>query len=148
NYRMTEIQAAIGRVQLKKLDQMNALRIKKAKIYDDALDEIEGIEPPFVASYNKHVYNVYAPILNIDKLKVNKETFLNHLNHQYPVSKLIYPHPLYTEPLFNGIYKGERCPNVEKLSQRVLKLSLWPSIKEEEIRYSINKTKEVLLKFT
>ena len=147
NYRMTEIQAAIGRVQLQKLDKMNDDRIKTANIYNKALSEIDGIDAPHIASYNKSVYNVYAPMLDIEKLNVTREEFMKELNKDVKVSHFIYPHPLYTEPLFDGIYQGEKCPNTEILCKKILKLSLWPFISNEEIQYSINKIRETLKKY-
>ncbi len=148
NYRMTEIQAAIGRVQLRKLDEMNNKRIKVANIYNKALLELEGIKPPYKANYTTHTYNVYAPMLEVEKLKVDKEIFIKELNKEHEVSHFIYPHPLYSEPLFDGIYKGEACPNTEVLCKKIIKLGLWPSISKEEIDYTINKLKDTFEKLS
>ncbi|GAH68480.1 unnamed protein product, partial [marine sediment metagenome] len=68
NYRLTEVDAAIGIEQFKKMDYFNNERIKLANYLTYQLQNFEGLTPPYVYEENKHVYYVYA--LKYDELKV------------------------------------------------------------------------------
>jgi dTDP-4-amino-4,6-dideoxygalactose transaminase len=60
NYRMTDIQAAIGRVQLRRLPQILEERVRLAQRYTEALGDIPGLEPPHVPEYARTNYQSYA----------------------------------------------------------------------------------------
>src|SRR5229473_68913 len=75
NYRMTDAQAAVGSVQLRKLDSLNARRIAIAKQYSEGLRGIEGLTPPFASPENKHVFHAYAVLLE-DTFSRTKEDFM------------------------------------------------------------------------
>src|SRR5213594_292496 len=59
NYRMTDIQASIGLVQLRRLDELLRIRRAKADRYDQELAEIRGVEVPYVPPYATHTYQSY-----------------------------------------------------------------------------------------
>src|SRR6267378_1765667 len=75
NYRMTEIQAAVGLVQLRKLDSLNARRIEVAKKYTDGLRGINGLWLPCAPPHVKHVFHVYLLLLE-PEFRVRKEDFM------------------------------------------------------------------------
>jgi len=118
NYRMHPMLAAIGLVQLKKLDDMNDRRIRNANYLTERLKEIKGIEPPYVAAKAKHVYYMYTMKYDEVELKVPRERYLEalvaegvpifaHLNLLGPyVEKPLYEQAIYKELDFYG--KG--CP--------------------------------------
>lgn len=60
NYRMTELQAAIARVQLERLDELTRPRVRNAWRLNDALEGIDGVEPPITPSGYRHVFYLYA----------------------------------------------------------------------------------------
>src|SRR5262249_3991258 len=60
NYRMTDIQAAVGRVQLGRLPHLLRRRIELARRYDEALHDLPGLRTPFVPSYARTNYQSYA----------------------------------------------------------------------------------------
>jgi len=83
NFRMTEIQAALGQVQLKKLDKFNEIRIRWGKYLNEKLEPLEGIQIPYVAPRVRHVYHVYAPLLDADKLGISNNKFMEKLQSHY-----------------------------------------------------------------
>lgn len=132
NYRMHPMLAAIGLVQLKKVDEMNEKRIRNANYLTERLKEIPGIEPPYVAEKAKHVYYMYTMKYNEAELKVPRETYLEalvaegvpifaHLNLLGPyVEKPLYEQAIYKELDFYGKGCPFRCghgvtPKYEKL---------------------------------
>ncbi|GAG75456.1 unnamed protein product, partial [marine sediment metagenome] len=80
NYRLTEVDAAIGIEQFKKMDYFNNERIKLANYLTCQLQDFEGFTPPYVYEENKHVYYVYA--LKYDELKVGifRNRFVDAIN--------------------------------------------------------------------
>src|SRR5258707_2774043 len=63
NYRMTDVQAAVGLVQLQKLHSLNERRMQIASMYSQGLAGIEGLTLPFIAPQNKHVFHIYCLLL-------------------------------------------------------------------------------------
>ena len=66
NYRLNEVQAALGTSQLKRLSDINRLRVNVAHRYTDRLQEIDGIITPFEAEGRTHSYHLYV-ITNLSK---------------------------------------------------------------------------------
>jgi perosamine synthetase len=107
NYRMTEIQGAIGRVQLKKLDSYIKIRNDNAKYVTEAIEDIEGIDPPFVPDYCKPAFNYWIGRIHPEIIGLNKPQFLE----KFPGGKILYPKPLYKTKLFlEKIAYPKGCP--------------------------------------
>ena len=79
NYRLSEIQAAIGRVQLKKLSRILSVRKNEAELLRSKLIKFDEIALPFVDDSNTHVYYMYAMQLKPANLKITKSQFINEL---------------------------------------------------------------------
>ena len=79
NYRLSEIQAAIGRVQLKKLSRILSVRKNEAELLRSKLIKFDEIALPFVDDSNTHVYYMYAMQLKPANLKITKNQFINEL---------------------------------------------------------------------
>lgn len=100
NYRMTNIQGAIGIAQMKKIEKINKSRIEIARQYNELLKNIEGITLPCEKSYGKHVWQTYHIILDekydrdeiIKKLKDNgiETNFGAYAVHEQPYYKAKY----------------------------------------------------------
>ena len=79
NYRLSEIQAAIGRVQLKKLSRILSVRKNEAELLRSKLIKFDEIALPFVDDSNTHVYYMYAMQLKPANLKITKSQFIHEL---------------------------------------------------------------------
>jgi dTDP-4-amino-4,6-dideoxygalactose transaminase len=79
NYRLTNIQGAIGTVQMKKLSRINAKREDIAKKYDELLRDIEGITLPIELSYGRHVWQTYHILLDKGQ---NREEIIQQLKNR------------------------------------------------------------------
>jgi len=152
NYRMTEIQGAIGRVQLKKIDSFISMRNKNAKYLSEATSNLNGIIPPFIPEYCEPAFNYWIGRLDPSVLGITKSQFLN----RFPRSKVLYPKPLYKTKLFqekiaysNGCpwscpfynkeinYKDVYLPIVEKVTQEIFALDIHPKISKESLDENI-----------
>jgi len=136
NYRMNEIEAAISRVQLRKLNGFLKARRKLVKYLDKKLQSIEGITTPVVKEGCTHTYYRYA--LKID-VPVPTELFLRALNAEgmefLPPYEPLYMQPLYQKKIVFGDkgcpfscayynrdikYVRGLCPTAESLCKRVI----------------------------
>src|SRR5438552_1114680 len=78
NYRMTDIQASIGLVQLRRLPELLKIRIAKAERYNRELPQIKGLEIPYVPPYAMHTYQSYCLRLTKD-CTLDRETLMTNL---------------------------------------------------------------------
>ncbi|HEC89296.1 MAG TPA: aminotransferase DegT, partial [Thermoplasmatales archaeon] len=126
NYRMTDIAAAIGLEQLKKLPKFNEKRRKNAEYYNENLDGIDGIEIPYVLENVKHVYHQYT--IKCD----NRELIIHKLREKEIGYGIYYPKPLH----FYGHLKRFATNDLkssEKLSEKVVSIPVHSALTVEEL---------------
>ena len=112
NYRMTEIEAAIGLVQLKKLDSLNGARHELAGYLLDALPAHPGLTYPTEPPLIDHVYHVFGMGYDADCMGLPRARFIEAMIAEgIPVGPG-YPRPLYHNPLFQDrqAYGKQGCP--------------------------------------
>lgn len=112
NYRMTEIEAAIGIEQLKKLDMFNDIRIKNSKYLSNKLSKYRGISIPYESNDIFHVYHIYGMLYDESETGIPRNIFIDALNAEGFRFSIGYPHPLYKNPLFAEKvgYGTQGCP--------------------------------------
>jgi perosamine synthetase len=140
NFRMTEIEAAIGIEQLKKLPELLEERIKNAGFFAREFAKLPFITPPLIENGNRHVYYLQALKFNRKLIGIDRNAFVNAIKAEIPSAVLRedtpligagYVKPLYLQPLYQqratdcsfncGRYKGNVsykkgiCPNAELL---------------------------------
>ena len=100
NYRMTEIEAAIGREQLKKLESLLIPRIEAADFLTERLQSLPGIKTPVVKPGVRHGYYLYSIKYDQSKTGVPRETFVAALNAEGIPMVPGYVKPIYLEPIY------------------------------------------------
>jgi perosamine synthetase len=112
NGRMTEVQAAVGLAQLRKLDRFNARRVENAAYLTDRLAKIDGIEPPYVGDDVEHNFWVYTIRVNEDVVGMSRSRFREALLAEGVPTAAWYSRPNYRQP-FLVEHKGHgdgTCP--------------------------------------
>lgn len=143
NYRMTDIAAAIGLEQLKKLEKFNTARIKNAARLTDGLKNIKGLAVPVVREGYRHVFHQYTIRITPD-YKINRDKLAEILKEKGIESRVFYPEPLHMfAHLGNFGYKQGDYPVAERASREVLSLPVNPSVNEQDIDYIIKAIKEI-----
>ncbi|MBM3145374.1 MAG: DegT/DnrJ/EryC1/StrS family aminotransferase [Chloroflexi bacterium] len=100
NYRMTEIEAAIGREQLMKLESLLIPRIEAADFLTERLQIFPGIQTPVVKPGIRHGYYLYSIKYDQTKIGVPRETFVAALNAEGIPMVSGYVKPIYLEPIY------------------------------------------------
>jgi len=131
NYRMNDIQSAIGIEQCKRIDNFVKSRNEKAKLYDKYLNFRKlnkQIQPKNVYSS----YHLYVIRLNLNLLKNTKKTIFNYLRKKGIVVNVHYI-PIHTHPFFStlGFKKGD-YPNTESYYESAISLPIYPSLKKKD----------------
>ncbi len=144
NFRMTNIAAALGRVQLRKLDKFNSIRKRNAEKLTQSLSCIKGIITPYVDPRVKHVWHQY--VIRIEEnYPLSRDQLMNYLKESGIGTAIHYPIPIHHQPLYRKLgYPQDICPNAIDASKKVLSLPIHPLVSSEDIEYIANKIKEPL----
>jgi len=122
NYRMTNLQAAVGVAQVNKLDRFVEMRRANADAYNQRLAAIEGIRTPPEETWAKSNYWMYAISVE-DSFPVDREELITELSAQGIETRRFFA-PMHEQPVFNREkrFEGEHHPVAERASQRGLYL--------------------------
>jgi dTDP-4-amino-4,6-dideoxygalactose transaminase len=127
NSRLDELQAAVLRLKLQYLDQLNADRQKLAAIYKETLQEIEELVLPVSVPDFGHVYHIF----NIRTKR--RDALQQWLREQGIHTAIHYPVPVHLQPAYRFLgYKAGDFPVAEELAQTCLSLPLFPGLQQEE----------------
>lgn len=135
NFRMTEIEAAIGRVQLKKLEGLNRQRQERVDYLNSRLKNLPGIIIPPVRPGSTHVY--YTHMLRVDPktCPLDRSALVKAVNAEgIPVSAG-YVKPLYRLPVFAGRKPKPDCPVVERLhfNEVIVNTLIYPPLTHQDL---------------
>jgi len=104
NYRMTELEAAVGIAQFRKLDKLNNWRIELASYLTQKLDRFYPlITTPHISEYSKHVYFVYPMKFNAKKAGIHRDKFAEAVRAEGVPIGAGYVRPIYLEPMYQQL---------------------------------------------
>lgn len=143
NYRMTNVQAAIGLAQFEKIDELVERRRAHAHLYNSLLKDIEGVRLPPEKEWAKNVYWMYA-ILIEDSFGISRDELMERLKGKGIETRAFFI-PVDQQPAFQKInlFKDEKYPVAEMLSQNGLYLPSGSGLRKEEIQEVCRVIREV-----
>ena len=147
NYRLTDIQAAIGLHQLRKLERFNEIRIRNAEFLTKELSKIDCVEPPYVRKGVKHVYHQYTIKLKLEELRCNRDEFVKALRAENVDAAVHYPTPIHMQPSYRELAKDVRLPVTEDVCKRVVSLPVHPALTEEDLKAIVRAVEKVATYF-
>jgi dTDP-4-amino-4,6-dideoxygalactose transaminase len=142
---MTDVQAALGIHQLKKLDRFIDTRTRYAGLYSDAFADMPEVERPVVHPERKHAWHLYVVRLALERLAIDRAQFIEELRvrnigtsvHFIPV----HLHPYYQERF--GYRRGD-LKQAESLYDRIVSLPLYPGMTEGDVGDVIQAVRDVI----
>lgn len=139
NYRMCDILAAIGVVQMGKIESMNERRRRNAQRLTKGIGGIDGLAAPCEADGTKHVYQMY--VLRIDASVIPRLAFVQELKKRGIGANVHFDPPVHLQPYYRGV--GTSLPVTESVAESVVTLPMYPQMTEEQVDYMIASVEEV-----
>jgi perosamine synthetase len=133
-YNMTDMSAALGLQQLRKLDRFHAIRSYYASIYQLGLSDLAEIELPQVEDGTQHAWHLYMIQLELDRLTIGRDRFVEELRREN-IGTSVHFIPLHIHPYYRELfgYKPESFPHALHAYQRVISLPLYPRMTEADV---------------
>ncbi|MCL4303270.1 MAG: DegT/DnrJ/EryC1/StrS family aminotransferase [Anaerolineae bacterium] len=133
NYRMTNMQAAIGLAQTEQMAGFVENRRRNAALYTDYLKEIPGIVTPPEAGWAKNVFWMYS-ILVEEEFGLTRDQLRAYLA-RYGIETRTFFIPMHLQPIYYEAFKDQRFPVAEMLCQRGFYLPSASSLTPQQIKY-------------
>ncbi len=137
NMRTTDLNAAIGLVQLNKLQKWNSARRENAAYLSTNLEKIPGVVVPKVRKGCEHIFHQYTIRIQ------NRDTAAQKLREKGVGVGIHYPTPIHLQPFYKQLGYTDSLPNAEAASREVLSLPVHPSLTRSDLDYIINTIKEL-----
>jgi perosamine synthetase len=140
NYRITDIQCALGLSQLKKLPDFLEKRQEIAKRYNQALSNKRGIRPLKVAQNVSHAFHLYVIAVEFDVIGKNRQEVFKLLRDS-GIGVNVHYLPVYLHPYYRKRFETApgNCPTAELMYQKILSLPIYPNLKETQIDEVVEK---------
>lgn len=138
NFRMTDMQAAVGIVQLKKLDSLNARRQQNAAFLREHLKDIPGLTMPKVMSDRTHVFHLFPVLFDEAEFGMTRDDFIYTLYYDYGIKVGTHYGALHLTDAFKkrGFRKGQ-FPVAERIAESMITLPVNPTQTQEAREYLV-----------
>lgn len=133
NYRMTDVEAAIGREQLKRLDGMLAVRRRNAAQLSEAFADIPGLRPQRVTPGSDHAWHQYCVLVDPQEFGCDRDALAAELRKGGIASGIHYPRGLHQQPIFESLYGQKKLPHTEYLAQHILALPVHHGLRPTDV---------------
>lgn len=135
NSRLDELQAAILRVKLKRIDSFNNGRRRVAHIYSEGLKDVVSV--PFEDAKGVHVYHQYTILTD------KRDAVMAKLSEQQIASAVYYPIPLHRQEVFASNCSSISLPVSESVSARCMSLPIYPEMTDDQANQVVSAVKSV-----
>ncbi len=144
NYRITDIQCALGISQLNKLDKFIQRRRELVKKYDEYLSQIDGVIIPCEAEYSNSSWHLYVIQIELEKFRVGRKEIFEALKAEN-IGVNVHYIPVYYHPYYQKLgYKKGICPVAERLYERIITLPLFPRMTDTDLEDVVEAVEKVL----
>lgn len=145
NYRMTPAQAVMGRIQLDKLEAMNAQRRKLSEQVIAGLTEVEGLTPQHVPPHCVHTRFHCSFLLEGERLGINKYEFLQLMASEYRVTNTINYLPWYHFSVFEKMgCRKDQTPITERVFEQIFTVPIHPEMVDVDVEYLVWAIKDAI----
>ena len=144
-YNMFDIQAALAKTQMDKLDFMQERRKEIINAYNEAFNKLDGVKTPMVREYTTHSWHLYVLRLELDKLTIDRDRFIELMGednigtsvHFIPVHLMSYYRNNY------GCKEGD-LPLTEKYFETIVSLPLYPKMTDKDVKDVIDTVTSII----
>lgn len=144
NYRLTDIQAALGISQLTKLETFLERRRKWAGLYTQAFSDMEEVITPYQLPHTESGWHLYMLRLDLERFKVGRRQMFEALRAEN-IGVHVHYIPVYWQPYYQRLgYQQGICPQAETWYEEVLTLPLFAKMSEDDVCSVIEAVKKVV----
>lgn len=145
NYRITDLQCALGSSQISKLDYFVKRRREIVKTYNTAFKELnQYVDTPFEAEYSNSGWHIYILKFKLEKFKVSRAEIFQALQGEN-IGVNVYYLPVYLYPYYQQVgYEKGLCPEAEKLYKEIITLPLFPHTSDNDVEDVIKAVSKVI----
>jgi len=145
NYRMDEMSAALGLVQLSRIEEIVAARARVANWYEEVLNDIEGVEAPYVAPNVRMSWFVYVVRLSEAFTQKDRDCILQGLQEKGIVCRNYFA-PIHLQPFYREILgtKEGDFPVTESIATRTIALPFYNRLSKRELEYVVENLAEIM----
>lgn len=137
-YNLSDVQAAIGIQQLKKVESFIAAREKYARLYDDGLHDVDYVQVQRVQPHHRHSRHLYPVLIDASK-GPERDVFIEKMKTR-KIGTSVHFIPLHLHPLYQRSfgYRDGDFPVAERIYRAIVSLPLYPSMTEQDVGYVID----------
>jgi perosamine synthetase len=143
NYRLTNLQAAVGLAQLERIEEFINKRRENAYYYNSLLNDIRGMTLPPELPWAKNIYWMYTVLLNEEVVGITRDDLMRKLE-TYGIDTRAAFLPIHLQPPYKDIYINEKYPVAELLGRRGINLPSGNSTTKEDIEYVVSAIKDAI----
>ncbi len=134
NYRMTDVEAAIGREQLKRLDEMLAVRRRNAALLNAAFADVPGVKPQRITPGCEPAWHQYCVVIDPESYGCDRDALAERLKERGIATGVHYPRGLHQQPIFIELYGQCERPATEAIARNILALPVHHGLTEDDVR--------------
>lgn len=145
-YNPTDLQSALGVVQLKKCDASNDARRRIADRYSAVFQDVDALETPVTRPDRTSAWHLYILRLHLDRLKLDRNGFIDRLKER-GIGTSVHFIPLHLHPFYQRAYgykKGD-FPVAELQFERCISLPIYPSMSDADVERVIQNVEEIAI---
>ncbi|MFW5889445.1 MAG: DegT/DnrJ/EryC1/StrS family aminotransferase, partial [Bacillota bacterium] len=144
NYRITDIQCALGISQLEKIDKFLGRRREIVKEYNQAFNDFEGVIIPEQLKNTNSAWHLYVIQIELEKLIADRKEIFKALREK-KLGVNVHYIPVYYHPYYKDLgYEKGICPNAERMYERIITIPLYPKMTDQQVEEVINRTKVII----
>ena len=136
NYRLTDIQAALGISQMKRLDEFKTRRREIVAAYNKAFQGLDWIITPHELDGLSSCYHLYVLLLDYNKIGKSRKQVMEEL-YARKIGTQVHYIPVNTLP-YHADRNGDECPNAVRYYEKCLSLPLYPMMTAKDVEFVIN----------
>jgi len=144
NYRLSDLQCALGLSQLARLEQVLKRRSEIAQRYRTEFGQQPGLTLPAIAPHVRHAWHIFPVLLEPERLGADRRTILAALRAEN-IGATVHYVPVYWHPYYQARgYRRGLCPRAERAFERLLTLPLFPAMTDQDVEDVLTAVRKVL----
>lgn len=139
NYRLTDIQAALGISQLQRLDEFVKRRRKIVHKYNQVFKNLSNVQTPFESQDVYSAFHLYVLLIDFNKIGYTRNKLILELKSK-KIGTQVHYIPINRQPFYSQNYNlpKEDYTNAEDYYNKALSIPLYPNMKDSEVKYVID----------